>query len=450
MHFVYRRNFRRKQMKGFKHELAILYKNPKELKLNSQNSRTHSKKQIQKIAKSIEKLGFNNPVLIDTDDVIIAGHGRVMAAIELDLSMIPTICLNHMTKEQIRAYVIADNRLAEEADWDKEILKIELEFLMNLEPELGFDATITGFDIPQLDLIINPEGLESIKKIDSKDSDTLFLESVIDIPKRVKKGDLWQLGEHLLYCGNSLEETSYKILMQNELAQVVFTDPPYNVKVKGNVTKQKQHEEFEFASGEMSKCEFVNFLQKAMNLQSKFSVDGSIHYQCMDWRHVSEMLDAGSQVYSSLKNICVWDKTTAGMGSLYRSQHEFIFVFKNGEKTHINNIELGIHGRYRTNIWKYKGMHASNPQAKVLVKLHPTVKPVAMIMDALLDCSSIGGIVLDSFGGSGSTLIAAERTKRRARVIELEPKYCDVILFRWENLTGKSASLINNGESKND
>ena len=292
-------------MKGFKNELAILYKNPKELKLNSQNSRTHSKKQIQKIAKSIEKLGFNNPVLIDTNDVIIAGHGRVLASIELGLSMIPTICLNHMTQEQIRAYVIADNRLAEDAGWDKEILKIELEFLMKLEPELGFDATITGFDIPDLDLIINPEGLETIKNNEKKDSDAQFLESVIDIPKRVKKGDLWQLGEHLLYCGNSLEETSYKALMQNELAQVVFTDPPYNVKVKGNVTKQKRHEEFEFASGEMSKGEFVEFLEKTMRLQSKFSVDGSIHYQCMDWRHVAEILEAGSCVYSSLKNICV-------------------------------------------------------------------------------------------------------------------------------------------------
>ena len=230
MHFSYRRKFRRNHMSDFKNELAILYKNPKELKLNLQNSRTHSKKQIQKIAKSIDKLGFNNPVLIDTDDVIIAGHGRVLAAIELDLSMIPTICLNHMTKEQIRAYVIADNRLAEEAGWDKEILKIELGFLMNLEPEIGFDATITGFDIPELDLIINPEGLETVKNNENKDSDTQFLESVVDIPKRVKKGDLWQLGEHLLYCGNSLEETSYKQLMQNELAQVVFTDPPINIR----------------------------------------------------------------------------------------------------------------------------------------------------------------------------------------------------------------------------
>ena len=318
---------------------------------------------------------------------------------------------------------------------------------MNLESEIGFDATITGFDIPQLDLILNPEVLDVVKDASKKDSDTEFLENVINIPKRVQKGDLWKLSEHLLYCGNSLEEISYKKLLQNELAQVVFTDPPYNVKIKGNVTKQKQHEEFELASGEMKKGEFIDFLKTAMNLQAKYSIDGSIHYQCMDWRHVSEMLDAGSEVYSLLKNICVWDKGTGGMGSLYRSQHEFIFVFKNGTKPHINNVELGVHGRYRTNVWKYKGMHASNPQAKTLIKLHPTVKPVPMIMDALLDCSSPNGIVLDSFGGSGSTLIAAERTKRKARIIELEPKYCDVILYRWEHFTGKMAKLV---ESKED
>lgn len=166
----------------------------------------------------------------------------------------------------------------------------------------------------------------------------------------------------------------------------------------------------------------------------------------MDWRHINEILTAGMSVYSEFKNLCVWDKGTAGMGSLYRSQHELIFVFKNGTASHINNVALGVNGRYRTNVWKYPGMHASNPQAKTLVKLHPTVKPIPMIMDALLDCSAAGDIVLDSFGGSGSTLIAAERTKRKARLIELDPHYCDVILYRWEKLTGKSAELCANKE----
>ena len=273
------------------HELKICYQNPKELKLNPRNSRTHSKKQLHKIAQSIEKLGFNNPVLVDTENFIIAGHGRVLAAKELGLNEVPTICLSHMSQEQIRAYIIADNKLAEEAGWDNEILKIELDFLMNLDTEPGFDATITGFDIPQLDLILNPESLDVVKKVAKADPDSEFLDNIVDIPKRVNKGDLWKLGEHLLYCGNSLEETSYEKLLHNERAQIIFTDPPYNVKIKGNVTKQKQHEEFKLASGEMEKSEFIDFLKNAMSLQAKHSIDGSIHYQCMDWRHIEDITD---------------------------------------------------------------------------------------------------------------------------------------------------------------
>lgn len=263
----------------------------------------------------------------------------------------------------------------------------------------------------------------------------------------MKKNELWKLGEHLLYCGDALQEQSYQVLMGKEKAQIIFCDPPYNVKIKGNVTKRKHHAEFAEASGEMSKDEFTQFLKNAFSLQAKYSIDGSIHFQCMDWRHIEEITAAGAEVYSSLKNICVWDKGTAGMGSLYRSQHEFVFVFKNGTAPHINNVELGKHGRYRTNVWKYPGMHACNPQAKILTRLHPTVKPTAMIMDAIFDCSATGGIILDSFGGSGSTLIAAERTKRNARLIELDPHYCDVILYRWEKLTGKQAKLVNKGDN---
>jgi DNA modification methylase len=200
----------------------------------------------------------------------------------------------------------------------------------------------------------------------------------------------------------------------------------------------------------MSKIEFTNFLKTAFKNLADYSLDGSIHFHCMDWRHMQELLDAGDSVYSELKNLCVWDKITAGMGSLYRSQHELVFVFKNGTAAHINNIELGVYGRYRTNIWQYKGMHASNPEAVNLLKLHPTVKPTAMIMSAILDVSKPKGIVLDCFAGSGSTLLAAERTRRKARVIELEPKYCDVTLYRWEEMTGQKAKLIRNFKEANN
>ncbi len=421
-----------------KSKLEVLYKNPSQLRVNPRNSKLHPKKQIHKIAKSIEKLGFNNPVLIDKDGMVVAGHGRVEAADLLGLTSIPTICLENLTREQIRAYVIADNKLAEEAGWNKEILKIELEELSYLD--LDFDVSITGFEMAEIDLITNPEMIEEVKKEKENPIDDIPEES--DIEKRVQFGDLWQLGKHKLFCGNSLKEESYKILMQDELAGVIFTDSPYNLK-SSSISTKNTHSDFKMASGEMSEKEFAKFLRTAMSLQAKYSKDGSIHFQCMDFRHMHEMLAAARPIYKLL-NLCAWDKITAGMGSLYRSQHELIFVFKNGNASHINNVELGVHGRYRTNVWKYPGLHASNPHSKGLLKLHPTVKPTAMIIDALLDVSNKNDIVLDVFCGSGSSVTAAERTKRRARVIELEPKYCDVVLHRWEKLTGKKAELIGN------
>lgn len=421
--------------------LEIIYKHPSELKPNSRNSRTHSEKQIHKIAKSIKKLGFNNPILINKKRVVIAGHGRLEAAKLLKLDSVPTICLENLTEEQIRAYIIADNKIALEAGWDKEILKIELEELSALD--VDFDVTITGFETAEIDLITNFEVIEDIKNEKQDPLDELPQES--EIEEQVKPGDLWQIGEnHKLFCGDSTKEESYKILMQDELAGVIFTDPPYNVRIQGNVSSKKDIAEFAMASGEMSKIEFAKFLRTAMALQAKYSRDGSIHFQCMDWRHMHEMLVAAQPVYSELKNLCIWDKISAGMGSMYRSQQELVFVYKNGNASHINNIELGVHGRYRTNVWRYRGMHASNPQAKELLKLHPTVKPTAMIIDALLDASLTFDIVLDTFGGSGSTLLAAERTKRRARLIEIDPHYCDIILHRFQKAIGQPVYLLGN------
>lgn len=431
-----------------KEKLEVLYKNPNDLIPNPNNARTHSDKQIHQIAKSIEKLGNNNPVLVDTKNVIVAGHGRVEAAKLLGLESIPTICLEHLTKEQVRAYILADNKLALESGWDNKILKNELDYLMHLDLDLSFDATITGFDIPEIDLIINQGAITDAKEEKTDPVDDLPEEN--EVEKRVKKGDLWQAGDHKFVCGDALKPESFEVLMGEELAGVAFVDMPYNVKIAGNVTTNKNAEEFAMASGEMSKVEFTQFMKTAMSLLVKYSMDGSIHFHCMDFRHMQGILEAGLSVYSELKNLCIWDKKTAGMGSLYRSQHELVFVFKNGVASHVNNVELGVHGRYRTNIWSYRGMHASNPESSELLKLHPTVKPVAMIMDALLDVSRPNAIVLDSFAGSGSTLLAAERTKRRARVIELEPKYGDVILHRWEKLTGKKAVLVGNYEEKNN
>lgn len=409
-----------------------------ELKPYQNNARTHSDKQVSQIARSIKDFGFNNPVLVDSKNNIIAGHGRVLAAKQLGLLNVPVIRHEHLTELQLKAYILADNKLAEKAGWDRDILRIEFENILNLD--IDFDLTATGFDTPDIDLVL----IDDLKETDISED---ILRDVTDIPQRVKSGDLWQLGQHRLYCGDSLKPESFQRLLSDEKANLIFCDPPYNVPINGHVLgkENSRHSEFAFASGEMSESEFIAFLNTAFENMAFHSKDGSIHYICMDWRHIREMNEAAQDVYSELKNICVWNKQSGGMGSLYRSQHEFIFVFKNGTAPHINNIELGKHGRYRTNVWDYHGVNATGPHAKNL-KFHPTVKPVSMIADAIIDCSKQGDIVLDCFGGSGSTLLAAERTKRKARLIEYEPKYCDVILHRFVEMTGINPLLL---EEKN-
>ncbi len=411
-------------------QINVVLKNETELKANPKNARTHSKKQIYKVAQSIEKFGFTTPVLIDKEGMIVAGHCRYLAAKQLGIKEIPTICLEHLSPEEIRAYAIADNKLALEAGWDEEVLKIELEELMNLD----FDIELTGFDIPEIDMIVLDPSDEKQKKTDKCDE----IDDAVNVPKVVEPGDIYQLGKHRLICADSTKSETYERLLQGEKANIVFNDSPFNVKVNGHVCESGKHQEFAMASGEMTNDEFTNFLRISMQNLVKNSTEGSIHFECMDWRHSKNMLDAADGVYSELKNICVWDKGSGGMGSLYRSQHEFVFVFKNGIGKHQNNVELGKHGRYRTNIWQYPGVRASNPNSLEDLKLHPTVKPVSMIMDAILDCSKPNDIILDNFAGSGSTLLAAERTKRRAYVIEYEPHYCDVIIYRYKQLFPKN------------
>lgn len=404
------------------------------IKPYQKNPRVHSEKQIEKIKKSILQFGFTAPILVDEDNNIVAGHARYEAMKQLNAVQIPTILLENLTPEQIKAYRIADNRLAEDAQWDSGILKIEFKELL----ELDSDITDTGFEIPEIDSL-------TIEIIDdeNKEDEEKEVSSLLDsIPQRVKKNDLWLLGKHKLLCGDALDSDSFKCLLMTEKAEIIITDPPYNVKIKGHVcgNGKIQHADFKMASGEMTESEFMNFTQKFMENLRESSTDGSLHYIFIDWRGLKTFLNAGEQ-YDELKNICVWDKTTGGMGSLYRSQHELVCVFKNGKSPHINNIQLGSNGRYRTNIWSVKGMNAQNKQAKELFKLHPTVKPVSLLSDILLDASSPGSIVLDCFGGSGSTLIACEKTKRKARLIELDEQYCNAIIYRWEKLTGCKAEL---------
>lgn len=405
------------------------------LKPYDRNARTHSEKQINQIAASIKQFGFNNPVLIDDDNQIIAGHGRFEAAKLLELEEVPTVCLSHMSDAEKRAYIIADNRLAEKAGWDKDILALEFQHLFEID-DLDFDLGITGFETAEIDLMI-----DDLNAPEPDPDDEIPEPQPIAI---TKPGDLWQLGEHILYCGDSLKPESYVALMQGQKANIVFADPPYNVPIDGHVgnSGKTQHREFAMASGEMTVDQFTQFLTTAFERAVENSTDGSIHYQCMDWRHMQEILAAGTAAGYDLKNLCVWAKDNGGMGSLYRSRHELIFVFKNGTAPHINNVELGKYGRYRTNVWEYAGVNSFGNGRMGELKLHPTVKPVALISDALKDTSKRGDIVLDNFGGSGSTLIAAERTGRKARLIEIDPVYCDVIIRRWQDHTGEDAIHI--------
>ena len=421
-------------------ELLITYQPVSDLKNNPRNARTHTKYQVRQIANSITEFGFTNPVLLDHNNTIIAGHGRVAAAKQLGLSRVPAIRLEDLTPDQMRAYVIADNRLAEKAGWDQAILAIELQHLMTIESD--FDVTITGFEIPEIDLLLAPEN----KKPDPDDT---F--EVPDTPQTITQpGAMWHLGKHRILCGSALEQKSYSALMGNRRADVVFTDPPWNVPIDGHVSGNGsvRHREFPMASGEMSEFEFISFLSASLRLLARYSTSGSVHFLCMDWRHMGELLAASKPVYDSLLNLCVWVKNSGGMGSFYRSQHELVFVFRNGKGKHRNNVQLGQYGRNRTNVWEYPGINALSKQSDEgnLLALHPTVKPVAMVADALLDCSARGEVVLDAFLGSGSTLIAAERTGRVCHGIELDPIYVDTAVKRWQRYTGDQAIHAGTGK----
>lgn len=424
--------------------LSVEYVPIDSLKPNPLNARTHSKRQIRQIAASIRAFGFLNPILAGADSMIWVGHGRWEAAKLEGMAVVPVIRIDHLTGDQIRAYVIADNALAEKSGWDKSILAIELQHLMNVG--VDFDATITGFEIPEIDLII--EGANG--KSDKADT----IEVGENLPAVTKLGDIWTLGQHVVGCGDALEQASYDGAMRGETAHAVFTDPPFNVPVEGHVSGKGRvhHREFPMASGEMSSAEFRTFLERTCSLLAANSRDGSVHYVCMDWRHSEPLLGAAGAVYSGFLNLCVWVKPNGGMGSFYRSQQELVFVFKHGTSPHRNNVQLGRFGRNRSNVWNYPSPSAFGRSGEegYLAALHPTVKPVAMISDAILDCTARGDVVLDPFLGSGSTLMAAERTGRKCRGLELDPLYVDVAIRRWQRLTGDAAIHAESGRRFDD
>ena len=413
--------------------LKIVYRHIDEIRPNPHNPRTHSRRQIKKLARIIDKQGCVVPPLLDRYGNMLAGHARYEACRLQASPEIPTICLEHLNERQAKAFMLADNRLAELSEWDNKLLA---EHLKELSMALDFEIELSGFEMGEINLRIESLNSPAEKEADAADA---LPQMPTSQPPVTRTGDLWLLGEHRILCGNALEESTYVALMNGKFAAMVLSDPPFNVRIAGNVSGlgQIQHRDFVMASGEMNEAEFTLFLGRVCALFARYSMDGSLHYLFIDWRHVGEMVAAGKVAYSELKNIAVWVKNTPGMGSFYRSQHELVAIFKSGRGPHRNNVQLGEYGRNRSNVWPYPSINSFGRAGEEgnLLATHPTVKPVALLADAIMDCTTRGDVIVDGFLGSGSTVIAAERTGRRCYGIEIDPLYADVAVRRWQNYT---------------
>jgi DNA modification methylase len=426
--------------------LRVVYRRIADLKLDDKNPRAHSSRQIRQIARSVRTFGFNVPVLVDAKGKVIAGHGRILAALLLGWTEVATISLEHLSDAQARTFMIADNRLTENSCWDDRLLAEQLKELSVLE--LDFELEATGFEMGEIDFRI--QGLETAEQDDPADA----LPEQDSRPPVTHSRDSWILGRHRVHCGSALDDNSYETLMVKKKAAMVFTDPPYNVPIQGNVSGLGaiRHREFVMGSGEMNVAQFTTFLNTACKLSTRHSAPGCLHFICMDWRHMGELLAATRNVYSELKNLCVWIKSNGGMGSLYRSQHELVFVYKYGVERHRNNVQLVQYLRNRTNVWRYPGANSFSRTSNEgnLLTLGPTVKPVAMVADAILDCSVRGDIILDPFLGTGTTVVAAERTGRRCYGLEMDPLYVDTVVRRWQTYTGEHARLSSSNRTFNE
>jgi DNA modification methylase len=405
------------------------------------NARTHPKKQRDKLFGIVRQCGFINPILVDERGTIISGNLRKEVAEMMGLRQVPVIQITHLTDLEKRALALAENRIALDAGWDRETLAIELGELSVLLPEMDIDLAITGFDVAEADMVI-ADHAEPVE--DAADGQLPELGPAVTRPC-----DLWVMGKHRLYCGDARDDAAYAALMRGDTAAMVFSDPPYNVSVKTHARgrSRDKFDEFAMASGEMSQPEYQQFLERVLEMMAAALADGGIADICIDWRHLGQLLEAGAKVFTELKNICVWVKSNGGQGSFYRSQHEMICVFKNGTAPHINSFELGQHGRSRSNVWSYAGVNAFKAGRDDELHMHPTVKPARMVADAMLDCSRRGAIVLDPFMGSGSTLVAGEMVGRRVYGMELDARYVDVGVRRFEQFTGRDAILEATGET---
>ncbi len=408
--------------------LEVEYRKMGSLRPHAGNARSHTKRQIDQIAASIKAFGFTNPILVDPDGVVIAGHGRLLAAGALELDQVPTIVLPHLTDAQVRALRLADNKIALNASWDLELLKTEL---ADLCLDVEFDLSLTGFAVGEIDVLL-AEG-------DDPEDEVI---PAVPADPRTRLGDIWILGDHRVGCGDGRDlEFLRAVVGDDQPVDAAFLDPPYNVRINGHANAKGRHREFAMASGEMTEAGFEVFLKESLGACAAVSRSGAVHFVCMDWRHMAELERVGRTTYGTQLNLCFWNKSNAGMGSLYRSKHELVFVFRVGDAAHLNAVELGRHGRNRTNVWDYASVNSMKGNRREDLALHPTVKPTGMVADAIKDVTKRGDLVLDTFLGSGTTLIAAERTGRRFRGLDIDPAYVDVAIERWSAATGLEPRL---------
>jgi DNA modification methylase len=413
-----------------------------QIKVNRRNARTHSGKQIGQIANSIAAFGFTNPLLVTEDGTLIAGEGRYRAAQRLGLAKVPVIVLAGLSPARQRALAIADNKIAENAGWDRERLAIEIPELAGLLETEGLDVSILGFEPVEIDQLVTDFEENAADPEDNVDPTWLKDRAVS------KPGDLWVLGDHRLLCGDARSAADIARVMAHRRADMAFLDPPYNVHIRGVVGRGRtKHAEFAMASGEMSSADYVRFLGLCLNAAASVSREGALHYVCTDWRHIAELLAAAKSIYGDTLNIAVWVKSNAGQGSFYRSQHELVGIFRVGQAPHLNNVELGRHGRSRSNVWHYAGVNSFRAGRMEELRSHPSAKPVALVADAIKDCTRRGDVVLDTFCGSGTTILAAERVGRHARALELEPRFVDVAIRRWQAFTRRDARHADSGLS---
>ncbi len=409
------------------------------LKAPPRMQRAYTRADIRRFARFVEQYGIRLPILVDANGVVCAGLIWFLAAQYLEIPDLPVVRVTRLSEQQLVVYRIAEQKLQELSPWDDSVLGIEFKTLLTNSPEIDLD--ITGFSTSEIDLCISTLSSRE-QKAEAAILPTWDKDSIC------KPGDVWQLDHHRILCASALDQTSWHLVLGKRVADAVITDPPYNVKIDGHVSGKGvvKHDEFVMASGELSQEQFQAFLSTVLKHMKLHSRDGSLHYVFMDWRHLNELLNAGGSCFEKLVNLCVWVKPNGGMGSFYRSRHELAAVFQNGIINHRNNVQLGRHGRNRTNVWEFAGattLDGRKTDEGNLLALHPTVKPVQMLADMILDCTVPRNIVVDPFLGSGSTLIACERTHRRCFGIELDPRYVDVSVQRWQNHTGLKAVHAN-------